>query len=162
MSVIDIRSAYRAVSVNPDDWEFQGFRWELEGEEHLYIDHRLCFGGRTAPYNFNLISDFVHCELTKHGDIKLMNYMDDFLVWSTDYQGCLVAQSKVTRMLRYLSFYVAWNKVTSPSTKAQYLGIIIDSKAMTLSIPEVKLATLKDMLKRYRHAANITKRNWKS
>ena len=159
MSVIDIKSAYRAVSVNPDHWEFQGFRWELDGEEHTYIDHRLCFGGRTAPYYFNLISDFIHRVLSEREGLNIMNYMDDFLVWSNSSEGCLHAQSRVTKLLRYLGFYVAWNKVTSPSTVAQYLGNIISTGEMTLSIPTGKLSDLRELLSKYRQRNCISKKD---
>ena len=60
MFIIDIKAAYRAVPINPEHWTLQGFRWLEEGEEKMYIDHRMCFGVRTGPYYFSLISDFIH------------------------------------------------------------------------------------------------------
>ena len=159
MSVVDIKSAYRAVSVNPDHWKFQGFRWNMEGEEHTFIDRRLCFGGSTAPYYFNLISDFIQENLTSDGRTNVMNYMDDFLVWATDQESCLEAQRKTTELLRYLGFYVSWKKVTAPSTKVQYLGIIINTVDMTLSIPDGKLAELRDLLGRHRKSRTISKKD---
>ena len=84
MSVIDIKSAYRAVTINPEHWTYQGFRWEDEGEEKWYIDHRMCFGVRTGPYYFNLISNFIHEVMSDYYSVRLMNYLDDFLVIGED------------------------------------------------------------------------------
>ena len=164
MSVIDIKSAYRAVSVNPKHWEYQGFRWKKseEGESVLYTDHRMCFGHRTAPYYFDMISNFNHEQLTKDGEMTLMNYMDDYLVVASSYEGCIAAQNKVTSYLRYLGFHVAWSKVTSPSTTAKYLGIIIDSEKMELRIPKEKMEKLKSLLKKYSKARSISKRDLES
>lgn len=59
MSVIDIKSAYRAVSIRPDHRKYLGFRWELDGVLHTFCDNRLCFGLRIGPCHFGMISSFI-------------------------------------------------------------------------------------------------------
>ena len=103
MSVIDIKSAHRAVSINPDHWTYQGFKWTEDGVEKMYIDHRMCFGVRTGPYYFNLISNFIHKTIS----IRLMNYLDDFLVIGKDQQSCQEAQQTVINFIRHLGFYIS-------------------------------------------------------
>ena len=46
-------------------------------------------------------------------------------------------------LLGELGFAAAWKKCTSPSTCVRYLGILIDSENMTISLPQDKLQKLK-------------------
>ena len=162
MSVIDIKSAYRAVTINPEHWTYQGFRWEDEGEEKVYIDHRMCFGVRTGPYYFNLISNFIQETLSDQYDIRLMNYLDDFLVMGTDYESCQQAQLCVISFIRFLGFHISWHKVTPPSTTVQYLSIIIDTEKMELSIPIDKLDRLRTLLEKYSNSKFIDRKELES
>ena len=162
MSVIDIKSAYRAVTINPEHWTYQGFRWEDEGEEKVYIDHRMCFGVCTGPYYFNLISNFIQETLSDQYDIRLMNYLDDFLVMGTDYESCQQAQLCVISFIRFLGFHISWHKVTPPSTTVQYLGIIIDTEKMELSIPIDKLDRLRTLLEKYSNSKLIDRKELES
>ena len=43
MAVVDIKSAYRAVSIHPENKEYMGLRWDIEGKEIYLEDYRLCF-----------------------------------------------------------------------------------------------------------------------
>ena len=158
MSVIDIKSAYRAVMINPEHWTYQGFRWEDE----LYVDHRMCFGNRTGPYYFNLISDFIQKTLCDSYNVSIMNYLDDFLIVSDTREGCAADQNTVIKFIRSLGFHVAWQKVTEPSTKVKYLGIIIDTVEMQLSMPEGKMECLRELLAKHERANFITRKNLES
>lgn len=60
VTVVDIKSAYRAVSVDPEHSKLQGIHWEIEGEEKYILDRCLCFGLRCAPFYFFLISEFIY------------------------------------------------------------------------------------------------------
>ena len=56
MAVIDIKSAYRAVSIHPENKKYMGFRWDIQGKEVFIEDSRLCFGLSLGPMVFNSIS----------------------------------------------------------------------------------------------------------
>ena len=158
MSVIDNKSAYRAVMINPEHWTYQGFRWEDE----LYVDHRMCFGNRTGPYYFNLISNFIQSTLAEKYSVSIMNYLDDFLIVHDTQEGCVADQNTVIKFIRSLGFHVAWQKVTEPSTRVKYLGIVIDTVGMQLSMPEGKMVCLRDLLIKHEKANFITKKNLES
>ena len=52
MAVMDIKSAYRAASVHPQNIKYMGLRWDLE----IYMeDSRLCFDLSMGPMAFNSI-----------------------------------------------------------------------------------------------------------
>ncbi len=55
LAKIDIRSAYRIVSVHPDDRWLLGMSWEGA----LYVDTALPFGLRSAPKTLNVVADTV-------------------------------------------------------------------------------------------------------
>lgn len=159
ITVVDIKSAYRAVSINPEHVDMQGLRWEIDGEEEFLVDSRLCFGLRCAPFYFNLISDFVFDVLTQRYGLKVVNYLDDFAAVSSTYDECIFAQSVVISVLRYLGFYISWNKITPPSQSAVYLGVIIDTVRMELRLPECKLLKTLNLLEKIGKSKTISKKN---
>lgn len=146
MSVIDIKSAYRAVAIKPSHRQLLGFRWELDGVESFFHDRRLCFGLRTGPCQFDLISSFISDTLLQLYGITIVQYIDDFLCSGESFTACEKAQHHVIKLLRFLGFYVSWKKVTSPSQTVVYLGIEVDSVAMELRLPNGKLEKIRDLL----------------
>ena len=127
MSVIDIKSAYRAVPIRESHTQYLGFRWCLDGEELTLVDNRMCFGLRLGPLHFNCISDLILESLNDFCGLKVVNYLDDFIVIGNSYVDCTRAQNVVISLLRFLGFYVSYSKVTNPSMCTVYLGIEIDS-----------------------------------
>ena len=122
----------------------------------------MCFGVPTGPYYFNLISEFIHEIVTRENGLKLVNYLDDFIVICDNYDDCLNAQASLIKAIRSLGFHISWHKVTPPSAVVQYLGIIVDSLHMELRLPEDKLVSLRNLLDKYSAAKFITKKDLKS
>lgn len=159
ITVVDIKSAYRAVSIDPSHVQVQGLRWEIQGEQKFLVDKRLCFGLRCAPYYFNLISEFFFNVLTERYSLRVVNYLDDFAALGASYEECLFAQSTVIYFLRYLGFHISWNKITAPSQCAVYLGIIIDTSRMELRLPECKVQKTLNMLRKVGNSKCISRKN---
>ena len=134
MCVVDIKAAYRAVPVRNDHRKYQGFSWVYEGKKCWFVDNRMCFGNRLGPMYFNFLSTFIYDILNAEG-FRVVNYLDDFIAISCDLYSCTLAQSELTKLLRFLGFYVAFDKLVSPSTCVTYLGIEIDSLTMELRLP---------------------------
>ena len=80
MAVVDTKSAYRAVSIHPDNKKYMGLRWEIEGKEVFIEDSRLCFGLSLGPMAFNSISHFIYSVLTDIYNLQTVNHLDDFIV----------------------------------------------------------------------------------
>lgn len=87
-TTVDIASAYRSISVNPAHWYLQGIRWQVEGSQKYFMDTRLCFGLKCAPFIFNQISVFLVRCMMRRGFISISNYLDDFLVIDSSFEGC--------------------------------------------------------------------------
>lgn len=109
MAVVDIKSAYRAVIMSPFHRKYMGFFWDLDGKEcRMFQDNRLCFGLRTGPCNFNLISCFLSDILRFRHGIRLVNYLDDFLCTGHDFESCQDAQNTIISLLRYVGFSITF------------------------------------------------------
>ena len=157
MSVIDIKSAYRAVSIRESHRKYVGFKWNIEGEDMWFVDNRMCFGLRLGPQYFDQISNLICLTLIECCSLRMVNYLDDFIVIANCYSDCVKAQNVVISALRYLGFHISYGKVSDPSRCTVYLGIEIDSVAMELRLPEGKLLKLIDLLDMYIERKRISK-----
>ena len=82
-------------------------------------------------------------------------YIDDILIVGRTKQECQQATEAVLKLLAELGAVVNEGKCSlTPKTSLEYLGFIIDSKAMTLTAPERKI---KNLLKSLKCAANRSK-----
>ena len=146
MCVVDISSAYRSVNVNPSHANFQGLSWDFGDGPTLLIDRRLCFGLRCAPRIFNSLSNFIMEAANHLGALRVINYLDDFLVIAPTAETALSARQVVTDLLQRLGFEVSWAKVSEPDQVTTFLGITIDSVKMELSLPLEKVEKLRSLL----------------
>lgn len=146
MCTTDIKAAYRSVSVNPSHTTYQGLSWILDGRKVYLEDNRLCFGSRCGPFYFNKISEFIYQTLTERYGMAIVNYLDDFINISGSWEKCIENQVKIIRFLRFLGFFVSWQKVSPPSTRTVFLGLIIDSNLMELSLPPGKLDKMRNLV----------------
>lgn len=142
MCCTDIKAAYRTIPIHPDHWRYQGFRWSTGNNSKCYLDTRLSFGLRCAPYIFNEVSDFIVQCMACRGHCNVINYLDDYFCWGSTFDQCADTQNCLIGLLGQLGFAVAWPKCSSPSTKCVFLGVLIDSVNMTMSLPSEKLDLL--------------------
>ena len=162
MAVIDIKSAYRAVSIHPDNKKYMGLRWEIQNKEVFIEDSRLCFGLSLGPMIFNSISNFVYSVLTDVYNLQAVNYLDDFLLLGHTKEEAQLAQNIVIKTLRYLGFYISWAKVTPPSKICRYLGLDVDSIEMELRLPKDKLEKLIISVNHFKDKSSISKQELES
>lgn len=159
ITVVDIKSAYWAVSINPEHSRLQGIRWEIDGKEKFLHDKRLCFGLRCAPFYFFLISEFIYNVLSEKYGLNVINYLDDFAAVSSSFQEGIFAQNCIVKLLRYLGFHISWAKILPPSQTSTFLGIIIDTVLLELRLPEGKLAKTIAMLNKVNGCESISRKN---
>ena len=104
LAVVDIKSAYRALSIYPEHRSLLGLRWNLDSNNVLIEDGRMCFGLRVGPMQFNKVSEFVYRILSDLYGIQIVNYSDDFIVLASSKEEAQWAQNMVIHTLRYLVF----------------------------------------------------------
>ena len=158
MATVDIASAYRSVSINPDHWIYQGIKWSIDEVPVYLYDVRLSFGLRCAPFIFTRLSDFVVRIMSRLGYPSVISYIDDFVLVELTRERCAESQAVLFELLGSLGFEVSWEKCTAPSTKVRYLGIDFDSLEMTLSLPDDKLSKLHAELNFFKGKSRATKK----
>ena len=158
MATVDIASAYRSVSINPDQWKYQAISWPMGSDTTYLFDVRLSFGLRCAPFIFTQLSNFVVRTMSRLGFHNVISYIDDFIMVEPTRDRCVQSQEVLFQLLGSLGFEITWSKCAAPATKVRYLGIDFDSTDMTLSLTKDKLEKLYAELKFFEGKTRTTKR----
>lgn len=95
-------------------------------------------------------------QVSKHQNVNSYVVVDNINL-SSSMGSCLENQYRIIRFLRYLGFYVSWNKIAPPSTCQTYLGIIIDSELMELRLPPGKLEKMRKLVDEVCELDRLTK-----
>ena len=90
--------------------------------------------------------------------MRVINYLDDFCIVSTDFAKGCSDQGTVLAILRRIGFLISFPKLTFPATSARFLGINIDSVKLEMSLPQDKLTKLIVILEHIRGRCKATKR----
>ena len=110
LSMLNIKSAYRALSIYPGHRSLLGLRWNLDNNDIFIEDGRMCSGIRVGPMQFNKVSEFMYNILSDLYGIQIVNYLDDFIVLASSEEEAQWAQNMVINTLRYLGFHISWLK----------------------------------------------------
>ena len=133
LAKVDIRSAYRLVPVHPEDRWLLGMQWEGS----LFVDTALPFGLRSAPKIFTAVADALEWIGKQEGIGILYHYLDDFLTMGRPgTMECSRSLEILLGIFNRLGIPVAEDKLEGPACELSFLGIIIDTRAMELWLPE--------------------------
>lgn len=153
MAKLDLKAAYRNVSVHPADRPLLGMLWD----NTVLIDTALPFGLRSAPKIFSAIADGVLWAMWLNGVRHLIHYLDDFMFFGQPHSlECGEALDIGLRTCAELGFTA--HKIAGPATCITFLGIEIDSAMSQLRLPADKLLSLRAELQRWRLRTSCTKR----
>ena len=143
MVKLNLKSAYHHILVHPDDQALLAVRWQ----GHTFVDTSLALAeGLAWGMVCEGISSFIH-------------YLDDFFICAPALsQECHRALSIAVPLCESLGFPVSPDKVVGPSTIITFLGIELDSVAMEMWLPPVKVDRLRLTLARWRVRHAATKR----
>ena len=159
LAKIDVKSAYRIVPVHPDDRPLLGMLWQ----DRLYIDASLPFGLRSAPKLFNAITDAWEWIARHLGVEFLWHYLDDFItIGRPESEECHLHLQALCEVCRRLGVSLASEKVEGPSTCLSFLGIVIDSIALELRLPDDKLRRIRSLLTEWGSRRRCTKQELQS
>jgi hypothetical protein len=139
LTKIDLKDAYLHVPIHPADRRFLAFHWN--GKDYQF--KVLPFGLATAPWIFTRLMKLVTRKLRALG-LRLASYLDDVCLISSSREMALREGELVARTLQEFGFLVNWKKSTVmfPSQVQEFLGTIVDTKEMTLSLSKKKLSKL--------------------
>ena len=84
--------------------------------------------------------------------IQTVTFLEDLLIFGNTIEEILVARDSVIFLLQHLEFVINFKKcVLEPTQEIQFLGIIVNSKTMTLSLSQEKVQKIeRQRLEMYR------------
>ena len=89
--------------------------------------------------------------------IQAIIFLDDLLIFKNTMEEILVARDPVIFLLQHLGFVIYFKKcVLEPTQEIEFLGMIVNSKTMTLSLPLEKVQKIKSQCLEVYRAHEIT------
>ena len=135
---IDLQDAYLTVPIHPDDKKFLQFRWGGS----LFGFSCLCFGLASAPWTFTKLVKPIVAFLRRKG-IRIVVYLDDFLILNQSKEGAEKDFLVVKDLLERCGFIINFEKsIAEAAQEREFLGLMVDSVSLTLSLPQKKLDTI--------------------
>ena len=125
LASLDLKDAYFQIPIHLSSRKL--LRFTSEGT--VYQFRALCFGLSTAPQVFTRVFAAVSAWAHSHG-IRLLRYLDDWLVLSSSEQEAKQAVQSLLSLCRTLRIVINEKKSDLvPSQTAKYLGMTIDTEA---------------------------------
>ena len=154
LAKIDIKSAYRIIPVHPSDRPLLGMSFQHQ----VYIDASLPFGLRSAPKIFNSLADALLWILLQHSVSHLLHYLDDFITMGrAATTQCQMNYDIIHSICELLGVPLAEDKCDGPCTLLEYLGFLLDTTKMTVSLPREKLNRLIHLIQSWSNRKTCTK-----
>ncbi|XP_041346993.1 uncharacterized protein LOC121366726 [Gigantopelta aegis] len=100
--------------------------------------------------------------MAEKGYKDIVVYLDDFLIIAKSYDECQNILNILMQLLRELGFHINYNKLEGPAQTLTFLGVVLNSLAMTLSIPHDRITELRGLLVKTLSNGKITKRQIQS
>ena len=138
MAKLDLSAAFHHVRIAPSSRRIFGCFWR--GKFYQYT--RMNFGLSTAPRHWQYIMDRVASYLTSTFDILVLVYLDDFLITGATQAECQRAVDIVRRELAELGLKVNERKSIAPTQACRFLGLLVDSVKMEITLPEEKRSAI--------------------
>ncbi len=144
----DLRKAYRQVKICPKDVPLMGMV-----HRGRYLWDKVCvMGSSSSAHICQRVSDAivyafrkVGQDLGHHDYFDLLNYLDDLAGCSTE-SRVEFEYSELGKLLKDIGAIEAENKAIPPSTKMPFVGIVVDTVNMTLSIDDQKMEKLSTII----------------
>ena len=137
---IDMADAYFAVPIHPKDRNYLAFMWDGRGFRY----NCLCFGLATAPYVYSRLMRCIASHLRSLG-VHLIHYLDDWCFFAHSESLLLSHRDLALETFDRLGLLVNKEKsVLEPVQSLPFLGLILNTRDCTFSIPEEMKATIRD------------------
>lgn len=138
-----LTDAYFTFPIRSSDRKFLKFRWK--GQLLTFVG--LPMGITCAPRIFTKLITPIYSFLHKQG-VQCFPYLDDSFVFGVTEKECFESTEKLAMLLVQLGFKVHPEKSQlEPSQRLKFLGFIIDSIQMNVSLPKTKVDNVLSMCK---------------
>ena len=131
----------------------------MQWQGSFYLGICLPFGLRSAPFLFNQFGEALHWILHNNYQVDAVHYLDDFLIVGTPRADQCASSVQLTlRVCESLGIPVALDKLEGLATHISFLGIMLDSEAQILSLPQDKLEDILHRVHSWLRCHSATKR----
>ena len=138
MCKMDLKDAYFSVPLNTRSRKLVRFQWKGTLYEFLC----LAFGLGPAPRVFTKLMKVPISILRKLG-VCLVIYLDDLLIMAPSIEKLKMARDTTMYLFHHFGLTINLKKsVLEPTQSVEFLGIIVDSKALCFLLPEKKIQKL--------------------
>jgi hypothetical protein len=138
LAKLDLKDAYFTVPMHLSDQELLQFRWQGK----VYQFNCLPFGLSSAPWAFTKLLKPLVAFFRERG-IRLVIYLDDILILGSSKEKLTEDVGLVRSVLESVGFIVNEEKSScEPSQNIEFLGLIVDTIAMSLSLPQPKVKSV--------------------
>lgn len=132
MASIDLKKAYYTVKVADEQQQYLCFRWL----DKIYQFTCLPNGISEGPRLFTKLMKPVYSKLRQMGH-TITSFIDDTLMCGNSLMACKECVNDTIQLLQRVGFCINEEKsVMIPTTRIEYLGNVIDSVSMTVTLPE--------------------------
>ncbi len=146
MAKVDVKAAYRTIAVRPADWPLLGMHWE----GRYYFHRTLPFGLRSSCHLWERYATAAEWVITHvFGVVDIIHYVDDSFLAAATEEACLHCLRQTKLAYDELGVPDAPDKTEGPTTRLTFLGIQIDSQAMTVSLDQPKLDAIRLLLREW-------------
>jgi len=158
----DVRSAFRLLPVNPEDYPLLGFTFD----NNYYFDMCVPFGCKSSCKLWEQLARFLNWRVQQYcgdGSAAVHHYLDDFIFLGMPKTSrCQALMNKFIQLCHTLAIPLADEKMEGPSTVLIFLGLTIDTEKMEVRVPTVKIAKALTLVGRIIKRNKITLRELQS
>ena len=140
MCKIDLKDAYFAVPIHLAHQKLLCFQFK----NVTYQFKCLPFGLTSAPRVFTKVLKPLVAYVRRLG-LRICIYIDDMLILNSQREGAIRDASLMIYLLENLGFVVNMDKsILLPSQEMEFLGVLVNSITMNLSLPDNKVLNLQE------------------
>jgi hypothetical protein len=154
LSKFDINEAFKYIRVRKEQHYCLGMRFN----GLYYYERVLPFGLKSAPALFELFATAINQFTTEAGVDHMYHYMDDFICVSQSHPEAALRDYNIAlQMFEKLNIALSPDKLQGPTTRIEFLGLVLDTKLMQIQLPAEKLSRYRKELADWRNKSAATK-----
>ena len=138
----DMRSAFRNLGIRPVDWclLIMKARSPFNNKYYYFVDKCMPFGAAISCLHFQRFSNAVAHIVSYRTGKKTINYLDDYLFIALLKLLCNAQVREFLWICEFVQFPVSMEKTFWATTCLTFLGLLIDTIAQTVSLPQEKIS----------------------
>ena len=143
---LDVEAAYKQIPVRREDWHLLGFWWL----DAWFYERVLPFGLRSSCRLWELFALALHYFFEKYLKVPIViHYVDDFLFVFQSAEHARALLPIALQLCADLGVPMAQSKTEGPTTCLTFLGLELDTVALTAKLPRKKLDELLRLTKEW-------------